>query len=63
MSGFLHQSGVPMLRYLDDWLILASSWEEVCWARDKVLSLCQDLGIVVNLDKSSLVLTQEIVYL
>ena len=35
--------------YLDDWLILASSQEEACWARDKVLSLCQELGIVVNL--------------
>ena len=28
-----------MLRYLDDWLIPASSQEEACWARDKVLSL------------------------
>ena len=63
VSSFLHQSGVRMLQYLDDRLILASSREKVCWARDKVLSLCQDLGIVVNLDKSSLVPTQAIVYL
>ena len=63
VSGFLHQSGIWMLQYLDDWLILALSREEVCSARDKVLSLFQDLGIVVNLDKSSLVLTQNVVFL
>ena len=63
VSGFLHQLGVQMLRYLDDWLILASSQEEVCWARDHVLSLCQELGIVVNLEKSTLLPSQQIVYL
>ena len=52
-----------MLRFLDDWLILASSKEEACWARDKVLSLCQELGIVVNLEKSTLIPSQTIVYL
>ena len=52
-----------MLRYLDDWLILASSQEEACWARDKVLSLCQELGIVINLEKSTLTPSQTIVYL
>ena len=63
VAGFLHQLGVWMLRYLDDWLILASSREEVCWARDHVLSLCQEVGIVVNLEKSTLLPSQQIVYL
>ena len=63
VSGFLHQLGVRMLRYLDDWLILASPQEEACWARDQVLSLCQELGIVVNLEKSTLTPSRQIVYL
>ena len=63
VSGFLHRLGVRMLRYLDDWLIMASSQDEACWARDKVLQLCQELGIVVNLDKSFLTPSQVIVYL
>ena len=63
VTGFLHQLGIRMLRCLDNWLILASSQEEACWARDKVLSLCQELGIVVNLNKSTLTPSQTIVYL
>ena len=40
-----------------------ASREEVCWATDQVLSLCQELGILVNLEKSTLLPSQEIVYL
>ena len=51
-----HGSGVIVSpQYLDDWLILASSHLE---ARDKVLRMCSLLGIVVNLEKSSLVPSQ-----
>ena len=51
----LHGMGVRILRYLDDWLVLALSRVEALWARDKVLSLCHHLGIVVNYAKSHLV--------
>ena len=51
----LHGMGVRILRYLDDWLVLASSREETLWARDKVLSLCHQLGIVMNYAKSHLI--------
>ena len=48
-SGFvLHRSDIRLRRYLDDWLIQASSWEQVLLALDTVLQLCQALGIVIN---------------
>ena len=50
--SFLYSQGVRMLRYLDDWQILASSHQEALEARGKVLQLCSLLGIMVNLKKS-----------
>ena len=52
-----------MLRYLDDWLILASTELACLQSRDRLLSICTELGIQVNLTKSSLVPTQSLVYL
>ena len=63
VSAMLHRLGVWMLCYLDDWLVLASSWTNAVWARDMVLSLCRDLGILVNLAKSHLVPARSATYL
>ena len=63
VAVFLHRLGVRVLRYLDDWLILASSYEDALRARDIVLDLCLDLGIWVNLGKSSLEPSQIVTYL
>ena len=63
VSKILHRLGVRILRYLDDWLILASSERECLQARDLVLQLCQDLGIQVNLQKSNLTPSQSTSYL
>ena len=49
VSIFLHRLGIRVLRYLDDWLILAESLDKVLWARDQTLALCEELGIIVNL--------------
>ena len=54
VSVILHDLGVQILRYLDNWLVLASSRMEALWARDVVLNLCQQFGIMVNLAKSHL---------
>ena len=63
VSAILHRYGVRMLRYLDDWLILASTELACLQSRDRLLSICTELGIQVNLTKSSLVPTQSLVYL
>ena len=63
VSAILHRHGVRMLRYLDDWLILGSSKIACLQSRDRLLSVCTELGIQVNLTKSSLVPSQSIVYL
>ena len=63
VSAILHKYGVRMLRYLDDWLILASSEIACLESRDRLLTICTELGIQVNLAKSSLVPTQSLVYL
>ena len=63
VSAILHKYGVRMLRYLDDWLILASSELACLQSRDRFLTVCTELGIQVNLTKSSLVPTQSLVYL
>ena len=63
VSHFLHRLGVRILRYLDDWLILASSREEAIRARDLCLLLCQELGIIINPQKSSLEPSQTMTYL
>ena len=49
VSAILHKYGVRMLRYLDDWLILASSEIACLQSRDRLLAVCTELGIQVNL--------------
>ena len=63
VSNFLHRLGIRIIRYLDDWLILADSLERIVWARDQTLQLCQELGIVVNFVKSHLIPSQVAEYL
>ena len=54
ISVWAHSHGIRLLRYLDDWLILASSEDEIRQHVRMLLELCHDLGIVVNLEKSDL---------
>ena len=47
ISAILHRYGVGMLRYLDDWLILAESRTTGIQARDRLLQVCEELGLQV----------------
>ncbi len=50
----LREQGVRILNYLDDWLILAQSQDQLCEHRDMVLSHLSQLGLQVNWEKSKL---------
>ena len=63
VSAILHRRGVRLRRYLDDWLLQASSRKQVLLALRIVLQLCRRLGIVVNWEKSRVIPTQQIIYL
>ena len=63
VSAILHRMGVRLRRYLDDWLLQASSREQVLLALRTVLRLCRSLGIIVNWEKSQVIPTQQMVYL
>ncbi len=59
----LQEVGVRILNYLDDWLILAQSREQLGDPRDLVLRHLSQLGLRVNWEKSKLSPVQRISFL
>ncbi|XP_074466705.1 uncharacterized protein LOC141752572 [Sebastes fasciatus] len=59
----LQRAGLKILPYLDDWLVCASSREQVMQHTERVLAHVQSLGFRVNLKKSNLEPRQETVFL
>lgn len=55
--------GVRILNYLDDWLFLAQSKEELCAHRSLLLSHLESLGFRIKLSKSLLSPSQRISFL
>ena len=58
-----HSRNSASLRYLDDWLVLASSETKARQHVQDLLLLCRDLEIVVNEEKSDLVPSRSASYL
>ena len=63
VSAALHCQGIRLLRYLDDWLLLASSAQDVHMATQSLVNLCSTLGIQINWAKSSLSPSQTMTFL
>ena len=57
VSVWAHSHEIRLLRYLDDWLVLASSEAEAKRNIQDLLSVCYSLGIMMN-EKSALVPSQ-----
>ena len=55
VSTWAHARRIRLLRYLDDWLVLASSEAGARQHVRDLLSLCHSLGILINEEKSNLV--------
>ena len=63
MSAWAHTRRIRLLRYLDDWLVLASSGAVARQHVRELLLLCHSLGIVINGEKSDLLPLQSATYL
>ena len=63
VSAWAHSRGIRLLRYLDDWLVLASSETKARQHVQDLLLLCHDLGIVINKEKSDLTPSRSASYL
>ncbi len=59
----LRKVGITILNYLDDWLIMDRSREQLCDHRDMVLRYFSQLGLQVNWVKSKLSPVQRISFL
>ena len=59
----LRQQGIRLIMYLDDMLVMAQYKEELEGHLSQITSLLEDLGFVVNREKSQLIPTQIIQYL
>ncbi len=59
----LRASGMRILNYLDDWLILAQSQDTLLSHIDSLLIHLESLGLCVNMRKSILAPSQSIMYL
>ncbi len=62
-AALVREQGVCILNYLNDWLILAQSQDQLCGRSDLVLSHLSRLGLWVNWEKSKLSPMQRISFL
>ncbi|XP_045129076.1 uncharacterized protein LOC123514882 [Portunus trituberculatus] len=63
VSAVLHRQGIRLIRYLDDWLLLASSKQEALRSRAALLHLCEAVNISINRGKLEFKPTQTINFL
>ena len=63
VAAYLRKRGVRMILYLDDFLILGSSYQEVQSHTAMAVTLLENLGFTINREKSCLTPTQVLTFL
>ena len=63
VSAWAHHCGIPLCRFLDDWLVSAPSRASCLENIRALLLLCSQVGIQVSWDKSDLVPSQRKLFL
>ena len=63
VKNMLLRQGISAHVYLDDWLIRSQDKEKLIHQKVTVLALCQELGLMVNWEKSDLTPKQDYVFL
>ena len=63
VAAFLRKRGVRMILYLDDFLVLGSTYQEAQSHTALAVSLLESLGFTINREKSRLIPTQIITFL
>lgn len=63
ITAFLRRRGITVFAYLDDWLIVSRSRPEAQRDTEVTTTLLRRLGWIINLEKSSLNPSQNLVYL
>ena len=63
LAKWLHLMDINICLYLDDWLLRSTSKEQCVEDRDKTLRLAQELGLLINKNKSQLDPSQQRTYL
>ena len=54
LDSLIHNQNMALYQFLDDWLRQAMFRDHYAKHRDLVLLLCEELGWIVNLEKSEL---------
>ena len=63
VGRWLRLLNIRVLLYLDDWLVLDQTRSKILRDVDVILRLSQELGFLVNLEKSSLLPSRQALYL
>ncbi|XP_038046795.1 uncharacterized protein LOC119721003 [Patiria miniata] len=63
VAAFLRQKQIHIFLYLDDWLIVGPTFQDTVDALRQTVQLTLNLGFIINVEKSSLIPTQQPTYL